>query len=127
SRLDELQAGILRVKLKYLDQWNNLRKEAAQKLKSKFSDKSWGYQSIPEGYNHVYHQLVALTTNRDTTVQKLQDDGFQCQIHYPVPPYKSEAYEKDFSESSFPLADKISNEIFSLPIHGYMWATMKLS
>ena len=122
SRLDELQAGILRVKLKYLDLWNNHRKEAANELKSLFQDKGWQYQTTPDGYKHVYHQLVALSDTREVTIEALEKNGYQCQIHYPIPPYKSEAYAKHFLGSSFPLADKISNEVFSLPIHGYIWS-----
>tara|TARA_B110000305_G_scaffold237967_1_gene302380 strand:- start:542 stop:1606 length:1065 start_codon:yes stop_codon:yes gene_type:complete len=127
SRLDELQAGILRVKLRYLNQWNNLRKEAAGSLKKRFKNEHWKYQTTPDGYEHVYHQLVALSKTRESTMEKLADEGYQCQIHYPVPPYKSEAYEKQFLGADYPLADKISNEIFSLPIHGYMWNTKKSS
>jgi len=127
SRLDELQAGVLRIKLKYLDHWNSMRKQAAENLMNEFCDEPWVYQVIPEGYHHVYHQLVAMTNNRTSVLKQLDENGYKCQIHYPVPPYKSEAYLAEYSDQNFPVANKISNEIFSLPIHGYMWSAKRSS
>ncbi len=122
SRLDEMQAGILRVKLRYLDEWNELRRDSAQRMKARFIDREWAWQHEPEGYFSVYHQLVAMASNRGEVIKELADEGFRCLIHYPVPPYRSEAYKVDFKGHSYPVADEIANSIFSLPLHGYMWS-----
>lgn len=121
SRLDELQAGLLRVKLRYLDDWNNLRIKSAAKLKEEFSDKEWIWQDSPDGYTHTFHQLIACSQNRDEDMETLDNLGYKCIIHYPIPPYKSDAYKQQFIGKTFAIADKIANEIFSLPLHGYMW------
>ncbi len=101
SRLDELQAGLLRVKLQYLDEWNRLRFETAQEMKKQFADKNWSWQAQPGNCNHTYHQLIVCTKGRDEVVQELEEMGLKCLIHYPVPPYKSDAYKEQFSGQSF--------------------------
>ncbi|MDA9564129.1 DegT/DnrJ/EryC1/StrS family aminotransferase [Flavobacteriales bacterium] len=121
SRLDEMQAAFLRVKLTYLDRWNDLRRKSAAELKNQFSDRKWKWQSSPDNYHHTYHQLIACTENRDGVVDQLEKEGFKCIIHYPIPPYHSEAYKQAFSGHIYPLADKIAKSIFSLPLHGFMW------
>lgn len=121
SRLDELQAALLRVKLKYLDRWNALRKTSALQLKELFSDKNWQWQAEPEDYTHVFHQLIACCDKRDETIKQLETEGYKCLIHYPIPPYRSDAYKDQFPEHHYPIADKIANSIFSLPLHGFMW------
>jgi dTDP-4-amino-4,6-dideoxygalactose transaminase len=122
SRLDELQAAILRVKLKHLDKWNNQRISVSNHLKNDvFHDKNWVWQKVPEGYTSVYHQLIAMSKYRDEDVTLLEDEGYKCLIHYPIPPYKSEAYKSDFTGHTYPIADEIANNIFSLPLHGVMW------
>lgn len=121
SRLDEMQAAILRVKLSHLDNWNELRNKAASSLKDQFGDKNWTWQTTPDGYYNTFHQLVACTSDRDSTMEELEKLGLKCIIHYPIPPYKSEAYKKEFQSHHYPIADQIAETIFSLPLHGYMW------
>lgn len=121
SRLDELQAALLRVKLQYLEVWNSARIKAAAELRAIFSDRDWNWQYTPNGYENVYHQLVACTHNREATMTELAGKSYKCLIHYPVPPYRSEAYRPQFSDQSFPIADQLSETIFSLPLHGYVW------
>lgn len=121
SRLDELQAALLRIKLRYLDDWNNKRRATAASLKNEFDDKRWIWPIEPEGYHHVFHQLVVRSKNRDVDITELKEKGFHCLIHYPIPPYKSDAYAKQFSGEAFPIADMLAQEVFSLPLHGKMW------
>lgn len=121
SRLDELQAAILRIKLRYLDNWNNLRNQGARKLRKHFSNSKWIWQDTPAGYSHVFHQLVAMTDKRDETIASLEKQGYKCIIHYPIPPYRSDAYTAQYAGRVYPIADKIASSIFSLPLHGYIW------
>lgn len=125
SRLDEMQAAILRVKLKHLDQWNQWRREAFRQYKEMFSGKEWIWPVEPEGFFHTYHQLVVRSGQRDYEMDQLNKKGYKCLVHYPIPPYKSEAYKLDFKDESYPLADEIANTIFSLPVHGYLWNQKK--
>ena len=121
SRLDEMQAAFLRIKLKHLDSWNDLRRKSALELKSQFSDQQWNWQASPDNFHHIYHQLIACSAERDQTIDRLEKNGLKCLIHYPIPPYKSDAYNKMYSGHSYPIADNIAQTIFSLPLHGYMW------
>ncbi|NQU53948.1 MAG: DegT/DnrJ/EryC1/StrS family aminotransferase [Bacteroidetes bacterium] len=122
SRLDELQAAILKVKLKFLDNWNLRRREAANEFREIFSNKNWIFPMEPEGYKHVYHQFVVQSENREADLLELEKSGYKCLIHYPIPPYKSKVYTEMFKNYTFPIADSIANKVFSLPIHGKMWS-----
>ncbi len=125
SRLDEMQAAILRVKLNHLDSWNTRRREAVEQFKTKFTHKDWIWPVEPEGYYHTFHQLVVRSENREQDMKELEELGYKCLIHYPVPPYKSDAYKEDFSGMKFPIADEIADTVFSLPLHGFIWEDQK--
>jgi len=121
SRLDELQAAILRIKLRYLDEWNEKRRNTAKEFMSEFAHKQWVFPIEPEGYYHVFHQFVVQSNNRETDMSELETAGYKCLIHYPIPPYKSNAYKNQFVGLELPIADKLANTVFSLPLHGKMW------
>ncbi|WP_347840304.1 DegT/DnrJ/EryC1/StrS family aminotransferase [uncultured Draconibacterium sp.] len=121
SRLDEFQAAILNVKLNYLDVWNTKRREIAQEYARIFSDQLWTLPTEPEGYHHVFHQYVVQSANRAEDMRWLKEQGYECLIHYPVPPYKSEAYREVYKNENYPLADKLAEQVISLPVHGKMW------
>lgn len=121
SRLDEMQAGILRIKLKYLDTWNEMRRKTAVSFNEIFWEKDWVFPVEPEGYTHVYHQYVVQSNQRDIDIKELEKSGYKCLIHYPIPPYKSNAYKKQFAGHSYPIADMLASSVFSLPVHGFMW------
>lgn len=115
SRLDEIQASILRVKLKYLDEWNDKRKKIAELynnlLKAVIKPKEMDYA------NHVYHLYVIRSQKRDQLQMYLQEKRIVTLIHYPVPIHLQPAYrELGLKESSLPVTEKYSNEILSLPI-----------
>ena len=85
SRLDEMQAAILRVKLKYLDKCNQRRIEIAEYYSERLSSLSLELPLKKDSVKHVYHQYVIQTEGRDTLKDKLAELGVQTQIHYPIP------------------------------------------
>ncbi len=121
SRLDEMQAALLRVKLQYLTTWNTMRRETAEIFRKEFAHKNWIFPTEPEGYYHVYHQFVVQSNEREKDMKELEKQGYTCLIHYPIPPYKSHAYKTQYSGHSYPIADALANTVFSLPVHGKMW------
>src|SRR5690606_5825919 len=118
SRLDEIQAAVLSVKLKYLDAENQIRREIAQRYIDSVNNAEI---ILPETGNvtiksrHVWHLFVIRTKNRDRLQQYLADNDIQTLIHYPTPPYKQEA-SREYNPLSFPITEQIHNEVLSLPI-----------
>lgn len=120
SRLDEIQAAVLRVKLKYLDQDNQRRREVAdfycRNIKNdkiilpKKSD-----DNIINSTDHVWHLFVIRTSERDKLQKHLSDNGVQTLIHYPIPPHKQKAYLA-YNNFELPFTEKIHDEVLSLPI-----------
>lgn len=121
NRLDEIQAAVINVKLKYLDEENQRRREIAQYFCSKIKNKKIilpfdnSSLNIKDYRGHVWHLFVIRTTERDRLQKYLEDNGIQTVIHYPVPPHKQPAY-KEWNHLSFPITEKIHNEVLSLPI-----------
>lgn len=117
SRLDELQAAFLRIKLKKLEHWNSYRKEIAAKYLKGITNL---YIKIPielQYTSHVWHLFVIRTKKRNELQKYLKDKGIDTLIHYPLPMHLQQAYEDlGFEKGSFPIAEKISNEVLSLPI-----------
>jgi len=120
SRLDELQAAFLRVKLKKLDEWNARRNMVAQYyLKNLAEIPSLTLPHVPSWAEPVWHLFVIRSEERDLLAKKLKENGIQTLIHYPLPPHLSEAY-KDVDPTRFsglPLTSKLAQEILSLPIY----------
>jgi len=128
SRLDELQAAVLRVKLPFLDGDNQRRREIAQyyieNIKQpdiilpvlKSSDKQKPLHSV---LSHVWHLFVILHPHRDNLQKHLTDHGVQTLIHYPIPPHKQRAFS-DWNNLYIPITEKISLECLSLPISNVM-------
>ncbi len=120
SRLDELQAAILNVKIKYLDKWNALRNDVAQKYFSGLTEISKiGLPQLRPYTKHVFHQFVIKTNQRDSLLKHLQDKNIPALIHYPVPIHKQPCYAA-FNTVSLPNTEKACNEILSIPIHPFM-------
>lgn len=116
SRLDELQAAFLRVKLRKLDEWNGRRKVIADvylKGLADLSDLTLPY--VPDWAEHVWHLFVIRTSKRDQLQKYLEDQGIQTLIHYPFPPHKQGAY-KDMSGLALPVSEQLHNEVLSLPM-----------
>lgn len=115
SRMDEIQAAILNVKLKYIDSDNQYRKSIAKYYLDNISNSNIIVPIISDWDAHVCHLFVVRTKNRDMLLQHLADNGIQALIHYPIPPHKQKAY-KEWNTMSFPITEKIHNEVVSLPI-----------
>lgn len=125
SRLDELQAAVLRVKLKYLDIENQKRRAVAEKYIYGIDDKNIvlplekSEVDIIKNNKHVFHLFVIRMKHRQLFLNHLADCGIQGMIHYPIPPHKQKAYT-DYGTYSLPLTEKIHEEVVSLPISPVM-------
>ncbi|PIR60663.1 MAG: hypothetical protein COU67_00875 [Candidatus Pacebacteria bacterium CG10_big_fil_rev_8_21_14_0_10_44_54] len=120
SRLDELQAAVLNVKLKYLDEWNKSRIDCAAIYQGELADA--GDIKLPmvrPEAKHVFHQYVIRTKKRDELVSYLQENGVPALIHYPIPIHQQPCYP-EFHSVSLPETVRASQEILSLPIHPFM-------
>ncbi|NRP95479.1 dTDP-3-amino-3,6-dideoxy-alpha-D-galactopyranose transaminase [Marinobacterium sp. xm-g-59] len=120
SRLDEIQASMLNVKLKYLDDETIIRKSIAARYTSEINNKNLilpvdKKAIINYSSRHVFHLYVIRTENRYAFQEYLTSRGIQTVIHYPVPPHKQIAYE-DFNELKYPITEKIHDQVLSLPI-----------
>jgi dTDP-4-amino-4,6-dideoxygalactose transaminase len=117
SRLDEMQAAMLRVKLRYLDNEVAKRREIANYYLENIVNDKLILPTVRAEDNHVWHLFVIRTKNRDELQKYLLDNGVQTLIHYPIPPHKQEAY-KEWHNESYPISEKIHDEVVSLPISG---------
>ncbi|KFF27931.1 DegT/DnrJ/EryC1/StrS family aminotransferase [Chryseobacterium vrystaatense] len=116
SRLDEIQAGVLDVKLKYIGHENGTRREIAKRFIAEINNPKITLPENPADENeHVWHVFVIRTQNRDQLQTYLTEKGIHTIIHYPTPPHKQEAY-KEYNGLSFPITEKMHNEVLSLPI-----------
>ncbi len=117
SRLDEIQAAMLRVKLRYLDKEVEKRREIANYYLENIKNKNIILPVVRAESNHVWHLFVIRTTKRDELQKYLLDNGVQTLIHYPLPPHKQNAY-KEWKNESYPISEQIHDEVMSLPISG---------
>jgi UDP-N-acetyl-3-dehydro-alpha-D-glucosamine 3-aminotranferase len=116
SRLDELQAVILRIKLKHIDEFNRLRRENALYYNERLQRPGIRTPVEGSGLKHIYHQYTILTEKRDTIQKALQEAGIASAIYYPIPLHRQEVYRKDFADISLPVSEKMADEVLSLPI-----------
>jgi len=119
SRLDELEAAFLREKLQFLDSWNRTRKKVTEwylrNLPNTFPELI--LPKVPSWTEPCWHLFVVRTENRDELQGSLSKSGVTTLIHYPIPPHLQKAYKHlNFSEGSFPITEKIANQVLSLPI-----------
>lgn len=117
SRLDELQAAFLNVKLPELDKENQIRIEIAKRYLSEIKNDKIVLPFWDNSKNHVFHLFVVRTNNRNDLKEYLFKNGIETMIHYPIPPHKQKAL-KDWNSLSFPIAEKIHNEVLSIPLNG---------
>jgi dTDP-4-amino-4,6-dideoxygalactose transaminase len=117
-RLDEMQAAFLRVKLRKLNEWTRQR----QQIAGRYHELLEGVgdlvlPKVTEGASHVYHLYVIRSGYRDKLRTYLADQGIGTLIHYPVPPYRQEAYKDlNLSKNDFPVSEKLAEEVVSLPL-----------
>lgn len=117
SRLDPIQAAILRVKLSKLSEWNERRKKIAYFYNNVLSSANLIIPKQPKECNSSWHLYVLRHSNRDVIVKKLNDLNINVLIHYPVPPHLQKAYSSmGYQRGNFPIAESLADELFSLPI-----------
>lgn len=119
SRLDELQAAILRVKLKYLDKWNKLRQRNARIYNNLFKDiREVIIPKIPKGAKSVYYVYLIRVKNRDELQKKLKQKGISTGIYYPISLHLQPAYKYlGYKKGDFPETEKAAEEILALPMY----------
>jgi len=116
SRLDEIQAAMLRVKLNYLDVENAARRSAAHRYLAEIRHPEIVLpQVVASAESHVWHLFVIRCARRDALQQHLQKSGIATQIHYPIPLHRQPAYA-DLNGLSLPVTEAISRDVLSLPI-----------
>ena len=119
SRLDELQAAFLNVKVPHLDEENNRRKNIARRYLSEIKNDNTTMPFWDLSDNHVFHLFVIRTRKRQELQRYLLDNGIQTMVHYPIPPHQQKAFHPETSgwnNLSFPITEKIHNEVLSLPM-----------
>ena len=123
SRLDEIQAALLRVKLSHLDELNEERKKIAARYLNEIKNPSIILPKIREGSTHVWHQFVVRVKNRDDFQKYLEQNGIKTVIHYPIPPHLADCYKNlNHRRGNFPVAEKFADEVLSLPMFNAMTA-----
>jgi len=122
SRLDTVQAAILRLKLQKLDKWNNMRRQNA-KIYNKYLKDCPGLV-IPkeeEHLRHVYHIYAIRTKNRNEICDRLKQEGISVLIHYPIPLHLQPVYKNlGYRRGDFPISEKVANEVISLPMFPHL-------
>jgi UDP-2-acetamido-2-deoxy-ribo-hexuluronate aminotransferase len=116
SRLDTIQAAILNVKLKYIEQYHNARIKTANSYNERFN----GYIEQPyviPGVRHIYHQYSVRVPKRDELRTYLSENDIPSMIYYPVPLHLQQAYKNNYKHGDFPVAEKVAKDIISLPMH----------
>ena len=116
SRMDEVQAAVLRVKLRRLDEDNSRRRAIALRYINEIDNPSVRLPLVDDFNAHVFHIFPLMCGERDRLQQHLADSGIQTQIHYPLPPHKQQCYSQ-WNSLSFPVTEKLSAEELSLPLH----------
>lgn len=115
SRLDEIQAAMLRVKIKYFDQDTELRRAIANKYLSDIHNPLVRLPTVAKKEEHVWHLFVIRTEHRELFQKHLERNGVQTLIHYPVPPHKQKAYSK-WNDKELPVTEKIHKTVLSIPL-----------
>ena len=122
SRLDSIQAAVLRVKLKYLDKWNNGRQEVAKTYNELFKEKGLDDKLVLpkkkiKNSTHVYHQYVIKVKNRDEVQKYLKENDISTSIYYPKPLHLQKCYsDLGYKKDDLPVAEKACDEVLALPI-----------
>lgn len=121
SRLDELQAGLLRVRLSHLTELTDERVKLSNIYLSKINNERLKLPTVREGATSVWHQFVLRCTERERLIEYLNSKGIGTIIHYPIPPHLSEAYQYlGFTKNDFPITEKYANEVLSIPLYNGM-------
>ena len=122
SRLDELQAAFLNIKLKQLDSENEFRRSMARRYLSEIKNDKIIMPTWDLSQNHVFHLFVIRTSNRIDLQNYLKENGIETMIHYPIPPHKQKALS-NWNHLSFSITEKIHNEVLSIPLNSGLKAS----
>ena len=117
SRLDEIQAAFLSVKLKYIQKDIEARRKVANYYLENIKNTAFILPKVNNKEGHVWHLFVIRNSNREKLQSYLLENGVQTLIHYPIPPHKQLAYKK-YNNLSFPITEKIHKQVLSLPLSG---------
>jgi dTDP-4-amino-4,6-dideoxygalactose transaminase len=121
SRLDPIQAAVLRVKLKHLDIWTERRRTIAEHYQDALKETGLKIPYVPTWAEPVWHQYVICSRSRDALQQRLDAAGVGSLIHYPIPPHMQKAYTNmHYEKGSLPIAERLANEVLSLPISPHL-------
>ena len=118
SRLDEMQAALLSVRLSHVQELEEERKNVAKRYLAEIKNDKLILPKIREGVDHVFHQFVIRTKERDALIDYLNDQGIGTIIHYPVPPHLSKAYEYlGKKPGDYPVTEQYAKEVLSIPMY----------
>ena len=121
SRLDEIQAGFLRVRLQHLDELAEEKKKICERYMNELKNGKIELPKIREGATHIWHQFVIKSDYRDELMQYLDEKGIGTIIHYPIPPHLSEAYQYlGLKEGTLPITEKYAKSVLSIPLYNGM-------
>jgi dTDP-4-amino-4,6-dideoxygalactose transaminase len=120
SRLDEMQAAILRVKLTHIESFNENRRRVAHRYSSALADTGLVTPFEYPYSRHVFHQYTLLSPKREQIAQALKDHQIASAVYYPIPLHRQKAFEGKFDQVSLPICERVSQECFSLPIYPEM-------
>lgn len=121
SRLDEIQAGLLRVRLKHMPELEEEKRKICQRYLDEIKNPNIMLPQIRKGATHIWHQFVIRCERRDLLIKYLNQKGIGTIIHYPIPPHMSEAYKYlGLGEGSLPITEKYANTVLSIPLYNGM-------
>lgn len=117
SRLDEMQAGILRIKLKHMNQWTQERQRIAAYYLENISNAKITLPKAPERSQHVWHIFPVFVENREALMKHMESKGIMTLIHYPIPVHLQEGYQElGYKEGDYPVAERLAKQEVSLPL-----------
>ncbi|MBM6859941.1 DegT/DnrJ/EryC1/StrS family aminotransferase [Clostridium saudiense] len=118
SRLDAIQAAILRVKLKEIDNWNSKRREIVDIYNKEFKDLDLVVPVCDKDNEHVYHMYILQSENRNKVLEKLKERGIATGVYYPVPLHLQKVYKNlGYKEGDMPVAEYLSQRTFAIPVY----------
>lgn len=118
SRLDEIQAAVLRVKLPHLEAWNRIRIVHAERYRALLADSEVGLPARSRNGSHVYCLYTLRSTRRDELRRHLRERGIGTEIYYPLPLHLQEAYrDLGYREGDLPVSERLAREVLSIPVH----------
>ena len=121
SRLDEIQAGLLRVRLSHIRELENEKIQICTRYLNEINNSDIILPKTRDGATHIWHQFVIRTARRNELIKYLEDKGIGTIIHYPIPPHLSEAYSYlGYKKGAFPITEKYADTVLSIPLYNGM-------